>query len=530
MRHILFNVTEDLKHSTSIFDTCLISICCLLQRPFWPESLSASMQCKGAFGTELVSSQGASYLSPRVELWRNAVQELVDNRQRQLHSKISDHGRCITFCAKSERWRQACEVLSSYTDCRLEVNAISYNATISAFEKRVWMSSLSLLEELAWRRMAMSVVTSSTVISSQAGSQWERAMKVLDRMEVDFLQPNAITYTSMLSVCEQSNHWQSSLASLKDLELKSVEKHIFTVNSCITSCEKAAQWLSSLALFHSTQIQRDVVTYNGLRGSWWRMLQHLEALSFVSLSATVISYNATLAVFGEVSTWPQGVALLEKLHLQRVQATLTTYNALIDAMETVGAWRQALQVFNLLTKTVGLHPDVITYNTLISVCEKASIWQLSLYFFEALSTLSLQKDVITYNSTATSCVKASHWYNALAILQQANQVDEISCTVGLDALGKMAAWQSGAVWIEESWIGFQIYFVFFGFRFGCLMHGSLFADDRCIAVSVFKSLKVYLKRILKDAWSNPKPKKQSKIATQVPFDLRTFCKKRWNSI
>lgn len=459
---------------------------------FYTSVFMSTGRCKfsRSWGSEPMLRSNAQYVSNTQHLqhadkfkeaqgvskfWQQALQKVEDSRVKEMVPKVSDYGNSITFCGKSAHWQKACEILCGYALRWLESNTISYNATISACEKGgIWLPSLCMLQELDWQGMEVSVITSSAAISScRESNQWGRAMSLLDRTYDESLQPNTITYTASVSAYEKSSQWHLALHSLEHIQLKCIQGHIFALNSCIASCENAQKWDLALTFFHSLawKVQRDVATYNatlsalGTGHFWQGSLQKLRDLSS-SLDPSVITYNSAVSIFEKVSRWQHALLVfdeLAQLASRRLQANVTTCNSLISAFEKCGAWREALHLVSCMIQVWRLRPDSITYNATISACEKASMWQLSSWL---LFEDQLERDIVTCNSAATSCVKGFSWQNAIAIFQHCHfghllsgsrrpgqpvrpGKDAISCAVGIDAYGKVAAWQSGFCCMEQ---------------------------------------------------------------------------------
>ena len=59
--------------------------------------------------------------------------------------------------------------------------------------------------------MAPNAITRSAGSTCEKGRQPEQAMEILDRMKLQGVEPNVITYNAMISACEKGNKLEWAL-------------------------------------------------------------------------------------------------------------------------------------------------------------------------------------------------------------------------------------------------------------------------------------------------------------------------------
>ncbi|KAK3249083.1 hypothetical protein CYMTET_41480 [Cymbomonas tetramitiformis] len=56
------------------------------------------------------------------------------------------------------------------------------------------------------------------------------------------VEPNVITYSSLISACEKGGQWEKALEVFAGMKKAGVEPNVITYSSLISACEKGEQW------------------------------------------------------------------------------------------------------------------------------------------------------------------------------------------------------------------------------------------------------------------------------------------------
>ena len=87
----------------------------------------------------------------------------------------------------------------------------------------------------------------STSTPTMALQWWECSLSLLRRMKEGGLQPDAQTYSSVISACEAAGQWQRALGVLRD---GPQELNLYCFNAAISACEKGGAWVEALELYY----------------------------------------------------------------------------------------------------------------------------------------------------------------------------------------------------------------------------------------------------------------------------------------
>ncbi|CAE7417472.1 EMB2654 [Symbiodinium natans] len=264
------------------------------------------------------------------------------------------------------RWGEALVLLSAL-ETQLQANVISYNATLSALEKRgCWQKAAALGASLEVSKLQPSAVTLGTVLSScSRAGQWARAEAVFCKVLYIAADCNLVVLNSAVNAHARAGRWRNAslmLSSARDLQLRTDS---VTGNTVLGACE-AGGWPAALALF--TSFRRS------------------------QLPGTTTTLNTAISSAERGLQWPWSLQLFECSD----QKDTITFNATLSAIEKSSEWPKALQLLDELEDS-SLRKDVVALNSAISACEKGGRWQMALWLMQRLQEWKLEATVVTYN-------------------------------------------------------------------------------------------------------------------------------------
>ena len=100
------------------------------------------------------------------------------------------------------------------------------------------------------------------------GADWQSAMKFLERLE-NQLEANVFSYSACISVCARAKRWEKALFLLNRMEVQSHKPNIHCFSAAISACGKCGQWEKALQLLDEMQQRRldpDVISFNATIG------------------------------------------------------------------------------------------------------------------------------------------------------------------------------------------------------------------------------------------------------------------------
>ena len=287
--------------------------------------------------------------------------------------------------AQPSRWRLALAELNTS-------NLVAYNAIINHFGKSTaWWKAVAMFGELDKNGDAYSC--NSVINAFERGGEWKCACDLWTKMICSNLQPDVITYNTMISACGKTAAWSSAICLLH--ARLPMQWDVITVNSAMSSYEKVARWSHALAL----------LAFLPVTGG--------------DLKADAISYNAVITACARAGQWQiaqEAFAHLGCEYENGFQPSVVTYNAMVAACDWSGRWKQALEVFGMARFSEC--KDLITYNSAISACDAAGAGHLhhALTLLSDLKRDSLQGNVVTYTSVISACESGGQWQQALFLL------------------------------------------------------------------------------------------------------------------
>merc|ERR1719291_1579060 len=115
----------------------------------------------------------------------------------------------------------ALDLFRSMKEAEVLPDAFTYNALISACEKRLWPERAEeLFREMEANGPEPDVIAYTALISCWAKSKKpEKAMQLLEEMQSKGVSPNAITYSTLAWACEKSG----DVAKIQEFKAKEAE-------------------------------------------------------------------------------------------------------------------------------------------------------------------------------------------------------------------------------------------------------------------------------------------------------------------
>ena len=170
------------------------------------------------------------------------------------------------------------------TSSGIKPDVISYSAAISACEKgSQWEKALGLLQDMTCRGIKPDVISYSAAISAcEKGSQWEKALGLLQDMTCRGIKPDVISYSAAISTCEKGSQWEKALGLLQEMTSHGIKPDVISYNAAISACEKGSQSEKALDLLQEMTkngIEPDLISYSAAIEACFVAQKYSEALS-----------------------------------------------------------------------------------------------------------------------------------------------------------------------------------------------------------------------------------------------------------
>ena len=314
----------------------------------------------------------------RLELWQRVLVLLSEAPACSVQPDGVMHSSCISACETENQWQQALASLISLQRVRVRTQTVNaYNAAISACEKcSQWQQALALFEMLLMQNVQPDVISYNSIISTS--KDWTLAMFFLQSLLQGKLQPTLVTFNAALSAFD-SGEWMEAILLLEQLQSHRLLPDLITFHTLLRASSKtqwqhAFYWLSELG---ARYLQRDPITHSVVitacthANRWERsLLLGSEALAMPSCDAHTCTDSIVACERG--GRWQSALCLLQGLVFLAVEGDLVACNAAMSACASQGAWPQSL---------AGLHeldprePAALTaYDIAVIACANAEKW------------------------------------------------------------------------------------------------------------------------------------------------------------
>lgn len=148
--------------------------------------------------------------------------------------------------------------------------------------------------------------------------QWQDALCILKQLQGDELQPDLLTFSSLISCSLRGSASKSALFLWSELLRHQVEPDYICLNSAVNACAASGAWPS--ASFFLQEVKR------------------LRLLQAESENYTIL-YN--LAINSCDKTWPAAFQLLRDFKDLSGRASIKTYGSLASACAKALQWQRA---------------------------------------------------------------------------------------------------------------------------------------------------------------------------------------------
>ncbi|CAE7732120.1 Pentatricopeptide repeat-containing protein, chloroplastic [Symbiodinium microadriaticum] len=310
-----------------------------------------------------------------------------------------------------------------------------------------WRCSLEHLGHMRDMRADIRSYTKSFLAPCTARSRWQLSFWFL-RISISLeLQPDAISFAEVLSVCKRGARlWARALLGTKGLH---VTESARTANSYLGVLSGLSRWrdvVSLLTRMGSMRLSWDQISANTVINAvplWQASLSYFNSFGAHALEPDIVSHGSAIPL--AAGTWQEGLNFLSAMQLRQASPNSLIWNSFMDTLATEVRWLQAFELVHQLPCR-SVQRDVITYAACMLATQSALLWQKSFTLASSMSHKALghdamsccifsraseswqraytmlhaischvRMDVITQNSLLAVCSKASSWACALEL-------------------------------------------------------------------------------------------------------------------
>jgi len=270
------------------------------------------------------------------------------------------------------------------------------------------------------------------------------AMKILEEMECNGIQPNVFSYSTVLDGISKdktlSNQDLIGLASkiLDEVKKKkprhsnlNITNSLLRINLRVGDLNRAVRQFKKMKAIN---VQPSVATYRGMIECYEKLgnprnreaylkpcLDLLEECEQTGMNLSVQGFNSLLNACAKASDLDQALIIWNKMISTGKRPTVSSYNAMINVCVRAKNMDKAVSFFNEV-KTEGNHPDSVTYATMIKCHAKLgdpkegeAYMRPCLDLLDECEQAGIEMGIQGYISLLSACAKTSNLDQALKI-------------------------------------------------------------------------------------------------------------------
>ncbi|CAK9052261.1 unnamed protein product [Durusdinium trenchii] len=335
------------------------AIACCSAGAAWPHALRLLqvMQTE-MLQADVISCSSAISACEKGLQWRKALEVFESMWRSALRLDVICCNSVLSACEKCGQWPQAWQLFHTMAQDELTPVTNSYNALISACAAgNEWQRSLQLLEELGDSGDAISY---AAAIASCGGAHWPLGLHLLAqstttsssrglRRSTRGPRPvcDAVTWATAQSCCVAGSQWHRAVALLDSMEQLRWNFAATNFQVAISACDAAGaadlarqllrRWPCwSLEGFNSA--------VSAQRGIYWQQaLELLDRAEELQLQLDLITYSAAISACQR--HWHCGLELLGRLQREGLTANAVVWTTCLRACVLGEQWQAALDLF-----------------------------------------------------------------------------------------------------------------------------------------------------------------------------------------
>ncbi|KAI3755026.1 hypothetical protein L1987_54819 [Smallanthus sonchifolius] len=352
-----------------------------------------------------------------------------------------------------------------------ERNVITWTAMVTGYSKR---RDLVTARRYFDRMPEKNVVSWNAMLSGYSQNGFaEDAIKLLDEMVVDGVQPDDTTWVAVVSACSDRADAELARSLMSMIDEKNVKLNYFVKTALIDMYAKCGNVESARKIFDELGVLRNVVSWNAMVSaytsvgdlnsarelfdkipckdvvSWNSMIagyaQNGQSTMAIELFKNMISSNHTkpdevtmvsvISACAHLGALELGNWALNFINENRITLSLSGYNSLIFMYSKCGSMKDAVRVFHKMETK-----DVISFNTLITGFAAHGDGFAAIDSMRKMKEHGFQPDRITHIGVLTACSHAGLVQEGKKVFDSITSpdVDHYACMIDLLArVGKL---------------------------------------------------------------------------------------------
>lgn len=283
-----------------------------------------------------------------------------------------------------------------------------------------------------------SVVSWNSMVSGYAYNyDVDGASRTFLRMELEGVEPNSVTWTSLLASHARCSHLEETMALFSKMRMKGVgataemlalllsicadlalldrgqmihgyivkggfEDYLFAKNALITVYGKGGDIRNSEKLFHEVKV-KNLVSWNALISSYaesglydkaFEMFSQLEKMEvYPEMKPNVITWSVVICGFASRGLGEESLEVFRQMQLASVKANSVTISSVLSVCSVLAALNLGREIHGYVIRAL-MDDNILVGNGLINMYAKCGSFKPGSLVFEKLEN----RDLISWNS------------------------------------------------------------------------------------------------------------------------------------
>jgi len=336
---------------------------------------------------------------------------------------IQNYMSLFRACGRERNSRKAVELLGELESSDVGVDTTAYNCVLDVCIKCGDKKSVADLFTKMKVTGFVDTISYNTLLKGMgAGATGlTDAGMVLAEMRKFGLQPNQITYNSLINYAISCGDVSQAWGFIKNMEEESIPVDNFTCSIMMKGLRHSSQPSDvdrTLSLIERSPVTPDDVLVNTLLDACIRLRdvsRLTNALKTFHGSGVVPSehaYGSVIKAYGHAKALPEAWATWREMLARKVRPSDSTVTAMVDACNANGATADARIVLREAAET-GLTPAANTYMSLLRQCAQRKDMEAALQVYEEMPSPNLA----AYNAVIDVCARCGDCDKAAAIFK-----------------------------------------------------------------------------------------------------------------
>ncbi|KAL2934973.1 hypothetical protein RDABS01_018092 [Bienertia sinuspersici] len=328
----------------------------------------------------------------------------------------------------------------------------TYSAMISAYGRSgLCQEAIGVFEMMKTQGLKPNLVSYNAIIDAcaKAGVKYEVVNDIYDDMLSNGVDPDRITFNSMLAVC-RCGLWEEAMRLVTEMGIRGIDQDVFTYNTLLDVICKVGKMdlaFDIMSEMTAKNVMPNVVTYSTVidgfakAGRLEDALSMFEEMKCLGIALDRVCYNALLSILLKLGKFKDALNVCKEMESFGIRKDVVTYNALLGGFGKQGKYDEVKQVFEQM-KNVRILPNVLTYSTLIDVYSKGGLYREAMEVFREFKGAGLKADVVLYSGLIDALCKNGLVKSAVLLLDEMTKEgirpNVVTYNTIIDAFGRSA--------------------------------------------------------------------------------------------